>query len=174
MKIAIYVRVSTEKQTNENQLEKLEEFAKRQGYEYVIFEEKESTRKTRPVKAKVLKLLRNKEFEAVLVLKLDRWARSFEELIMEMNEFLEKNIGFISMRETIDLTTPSGKLQFRMLAAFADFERDLIRDRVNDGLDRVRNSEDFKSGKKKFGRPKGSPDKNPRKKGGYYMRYMDK
>lgn len=174
MKIAIYARVSTRLQHNENQLEKLMEYANRQkDWTCTVFEEKESTRKTRPEKEKLLKLLREKVFDAVLVYKLDRWGRTMTELVNEMDEFIEKDIGFISMMDNIDLTTSSGKMHFRMLAVFAQFERDLTRDRILDSRDRIKNTPEYKNGTKKFGRPVGSKDTKIRRKSGYLLRWAN-
>ena len=80
-KIALYVRVSTSDQTVENQKIRLIDYAEKSGQNYDIFEEIESTRKTRPVKQALLARLRNNEYEAVVIYKLDRWARSSTELI---------------------------------------------------------------------------------------------
>lgn len=77
---------------------------------------------------------------------------------------MEKNIGFYSLTENLDFSTATGKLMFNLLSAFAEFERDLIRERTLDGLARAK-----KQGKQ-LGRPKGSKDRKDRKKGGYYLR----
>lgn len=167
-KIAIYCRVSTIDQTTENQKLTLQRYAnKYKHWEYEIIEEVESSRKTRPKKAELLRRLRLKEFDAVIVWRLDRWARSLRELVTEIEELHNKGIIFISLSESIDLSTPSGKLQFQIMSAFAEFERNLIRERTIEGLERA------KSQGKKLGRPKGKRDKKERKKGGYYLRYMD-
>ena len=163
-KIAIYTRVSTTEQTTLNQKLRLEEYAKNQKWEFELFEEVESSRKTRPIKAELLQRLRNKEFESVLVFKLDRWARSSSELILEVNELIKKGIGFISYSENLDFTTASGKLHFNILSAFADFERELIRERTIEGLNRA------KQQGKSLGRPKGSKDKKKRRKSGYLLK----
>jgi putative DNA-invertase from lambdoid prophage Rac len=168
MKVAIYCRVSTEGQTTENQRITLEEYAKRNNWDYEIIEEVESSRKTRPMKSQLLQRLRRKEFNSVLVYKLDRWARSSYELLTDITELTNKGINFISFSDNIDLSTATGKLQFQILSAFAEFERNLIRERTLEGLKRAK-----KQGKI-LGRPKGRKDKKERKKGGYYMRYMDK
>lgn len=138
MKIAIYARVSTNEQFTENQVIRLKEYADRMGYTYDVFEETESSRKTRPIKAKVLDLLRKKEYDAVLVYKLDRWARSLSELILEITELTSKGTGFISFRENLDLTTPTGRLQFGILSCFAEFERDIISQRTKEGMNRAK------------------------------------
>ncbi len=167
MKFAIYIRVSTQEQHTENQRIELEEYAKRMGYQYEIFEEKESTRNTRPIKQALLQRLRLKEFDGVLVTALDRWARSIAELISEADElFIGKKISFLSLKDNIDLSTSSGQLIFHIFSAFAQFERSLIRERTLSGLARAK-----KEGVR-LGRPEGSKDKKVRRKSGYYARYQ--
>jgi DNA invertase Pin-like site-specific DNA recombinase len=138
MRVAIYYRTSKRDQHPEMQKLKLLEYANKMGYEYELFEERESTRKTRPVKEEVLKRLRQRDFDGVLIYKLDRWARSLPELVLEVQELIDKQISFISINDAIDLTTATGRLYFHILSAFAQFERDLIRERTLDGLDRAR------------------------------------
>lgn len=168
MKIAIYCRVSTAEQTTENQRIRLQEYATRNGFQYEVIEEIESSRKSRPKKAELLHRLRKKELDGVLIYKLDRWARSSYELLNEIEELHNKGILFISLTDNIDLSTSTGKLQFQILSAFAEFERNLIRERTLEGLNRAK-----KQGKT-LGRPCGSKDKKVRKKGGYYSRYLNK
>jgi len=168
MKIALYCRVSTDEQTTLNQKLRLEEYAQRMNWDFEIFEETQSSRKTRPVKNNLLNRLRKKEFDGLLIYKLDRWARSSTELITNMNELIEKGIQFISLTDNLDLSTASGKLQFQILSAFAEFERNLISERTKEGLRRA------KSQGKLLGRRKGSKDTKRRKKGGYFLRYSSK
>jgi len=147
MKVAIYVRVSHRDRTHLNQRLVLEEFAKKNKWKYDIYEERETTRKTRPVKQGLLKKLRQMQYDGLLIYKLDRWARNSTELILEIEELHKKGLSIFSYAETIDFDTATGKLQFHLLVAFADFERDLISERTKLGLDRAR-----KQGKK-LGRP---------------------
>jgi putative DNA-invertase from lambdoid prophage Rac len=168
MRVAIYARVSTGDQTTENQVLRLKEYADRQGWSYEVLEEVESSRKTRPIKSALLQRLRRKEFDGVLIWKLDRWARSSYELLNEISELHQKDVKFISLSDNIDLSTATGKLQFQILSAFAEFERNLIRERTLEGLNRA------KSQGKSLGRPKGSKDKKDRKKSGYYLRHVGK
>jgi putative DNA-invertase from lambdoid prophage Rac len=163
-RIALYVRVSTSEQTTENQKIRLVEYAENNGYAYDIYEETESTRKTRPVKQNLLAKLRNHEYDAVVVYKLDRWARSSTELILDTKELIDKGVGFISVSDSLDFSTAAGKLHFAILSAFAEFERELIRERTIEGLRRAK-----KQGKV-AGRPKGSKDSKKRKKSGYILR----
>lgn len=166
--IALYVRVSTSDQTVENQKIRLIEFAERNGYSFDIYEEVESTRKTRPVKQGLLAKLRQGVYDSVVVYKLDRWARSSTELILDTKELLDKNIGFISVSDNLDFSTAAGKLHFQILSAFAEFERELIRERTIEGLRRA------KIQGKVAGRPKGSKDSKQRRKSGYILREAKK
>lgn len=168
-RIALYSRVSTNKQTNLNQIHRLVDYANQQGFEYDLYEEVESSRKTRPVKQDLLKKLRNKEYDSVVVYKLDRWARSSTELILEVQELIDKKIGFHSVSDNLDFNSSMGKLHFQILSAFAEFERNLISERTKEGLARIK-----MQGIKKLGRPKGSKDSKPRPKSGYYVREANK
>lgn len=163
--VALYCRVSTTgKQTNENQRIRLVDYAEKKDYTYNIYVEEESTRKTRPVKQALLAELRAGKYDAVIVFKLDRWARSSTELILDTKELLDKGIGFISISDNLDFGTASGKLHFQILSAFAEFERELIRERTMEGLRRA------KLQGKRAGRPKGSKDSVKRKRSGYILR----
>ena len=168
MKYALYCRVSTTDQTTENQRLRLIEYANQQNWLYDVFEETQSSGKTRPVKAALLQKLRNKEYKGIVVYKLDRYARSSTELILETQELINKGIDFISISDKIDFSTAMGKLHFQILCAFAEFERALIRERTIEGLRRTRQNG------KQLGRPKGSKDKKQRRKSGYYVREQNK
>ena len=87
---------------------------------------------------------------------------------MDTKEILDKNIGFISVSDNLDFSTAAGKLHFQILSAFAEFERELIRERTIEGLRRAK-----KQGKV-IGRPKGSKDSKQRKKSGYILREAKK
>ena len=95
---------------------------------------------------------------------MDRYARSSAELILEIKELLDKGVSFISISDNLDFSTATGKLHFQILSAFAEFERELIRERTIEGLNRT------KSQGKILGRPKGSRDARPRPKSGYILR----
>lgn len=167
-KVALYCRVSTNKQTNENQKIKLLEYVSERSWKFDLYEEVESSRKTRPVKQELLMKLRKGEYASVIVYKLDRFARSSRELILEIQELIDKGIGFISLSDNLDFTNSVGRLHFQILAAFAEFERSLISERTKEGIARA------KAQGKKLGRPKGSKDSKPRPKSGYLMREVNK
>lgn len=168
MKVAIYCRTSKDEQNPENQKLQLIEYANRMKWSYDTYEEKESTRNTRPIKEEVLNMLRQKKYDGVLIWKLDRWGRSIQELIGNLKELTEKGVKIISLQDNIDYTTSSGQLFANMLACFADYERSIIRERTMAGLERA------KSEGKLLGRPKGSKDKTYRKKSGYLLRWNNK
>lgn len=166
---AIYARVSLkdDSQTTANQIERLIEFADSKNWDYDIFEEKESSRKTRPVKAGLLHQLRQHQFDGVIIWKLDRWARSSRELLLEIDELVNKGIDFISVSDNLDFSTAQGRLHFQILSAFSEFERSLISERTKTALARI-------SKTKKLGRPVGSKDKKKRKNDGYLLREYSK
>ena len=151
---AIYVRVSTQDQTLENQLLPLKQYAERMGWDYEIFEEKESTRKTRPVQWDLYNRLLKKEFDGLLIYKFDRWARSTKELVEHIERLVDKEIQVVSYSENIDLDTSMGKAMLTIISAFAQLERDMIRERTLAGLARAR------ARGKKLGRPRGKKNGN--------------
>ena len=147
MKVAIYCRVSTEEQTVENQKIILIEYAKRMGWEYEVFTEVESSRKTRPVQYELYNKLLHKEFNGLLIYKFDRWARSTKELIEHIENLTNKGIAVYSYMENFDLNSSMGKAMLTIISAFAQLERDIIRERTIAGLNRA------KALGKKLGRP---------------------
>ena len=167
-KVALYCRVSTNKQTNENQKVRLLQYATDKAYKFDLYEEVESSRKTRPVKQELLQKLRKGEYSHIIVYKLDRFARSSRELILEIQELIDKGVGFISISDNLDFSNSVGRLHFQILAAFAEFERNLISERTKEGIDRTR------AQGKEVGRPKGRKDSKPRPKSGYYLREAKK
>ncbi len=162
MKVALYGRVSTKEQNADMQKKALIEYAERHGWKWDYFEEKESTRKTRPVKYKLYGDLLNKLYDAIIVWKIDRWARSTQELSREITTLYGFGVKFISLTDNIDLSSASGVLQFNIISAFAQFERDIISERTKEGL----------KGKVNVG--KRGPDDGPRRTSGYNLRWAGK
>lgn len=158
MKIAIYARVSRADLKQENQTLALVEYAKGRGWDYEVFEEQESTRQTRPIKEQILLKIRKGEFDGVLIYKLDRWARSLQELIMNVKEITDRGKQFIVLTQPFDTSSSSGMLMMQILGAFAEFEREIIRERTLAGLARA------KAQGKKLGRPRKRAAEN---KGGF-------
>lgn len=98
------------------------------------FQEVGSGAKIRPKREELLKLARRREIDAVLVWKLDRFGRSLADLITNLNELRELGVVFVSITEALDFSTPSGRAMAGMLSTFAEFERDIIRERVKAGI----------------------------------------
>ncbi len=163
-KVALYCRVSSNSQTVENQKIRLLQYAIDHNLKYDLFEEVESTRKTRPVKQDLLQKLREGKYVAVIINKLDRWARSSRELILDTQELIKNGIGFISINDNLDFSTAVGKLHFQILSAFAEFERSLISERTREGLKRTKQQGTV------LGRPVGSKDNKKRARSGYILR----
>lgn len=168
VKSALYGRVSTHKQNTENQKVRLLQYGIDNNLKFDLFEEIESTRKTRPIKQELLQRLRKGEYKEVIVYKLDRWARSSTELILEIQELMSKGVRFVSISDNLDFSTSSGRLHFQILAAFAEFERSLISERTKEGLART------KMQGTQLGRPLGSKDSKKRPKSGYIIREAKK
>ena len=162
MKVALYARISTDKQKFLLQKKALLERAVREDWDYEYFEEQETTRKTRPIKKALYLRLLKREYDGICVWKIDRWARSSQELVREVTILYERGVKFMSITDNIDLSSASGRLQFNVISAFAQFERDIISERTKEGLKHAKNV--GKRGK----------DKKRRKKGGYYLRYQKK
>ena len=161
MKVAIYCKISTQDERPERQRADLEAYAKRMGYEYEIFEEKDSSRGGRPIKQALLKRLRAKEFDGLVVWRLDRWAKNLSELIPEIKDLLNRQLFFISLKDSIDLSGENARQAFHIVSALTEFERASVRERVILGLERA------KRAGKKLGRPFGARDRNSRQKRGY-------
>jgi DNA invertase Pin-like site-specific DNA recombinase len=137
---AIYARVSTKDQEPRTQLRELRAYAKRRDLKVVDeFVDRESGASVdRKNLARLMDLVRKRKVDVVLVWKFDRFARSTKQLVTTLEEFRELGVDFVSYTENVDTSTPAGKALFTMVSAFAEFERDLIRERVIAGLDRAR------------------------------------
>lgn len=149
MKVGIYTRVSTqEQQTLPLQLKDLRQYAEQRKWKIEIeVTEVASGAKKRPKREELLKLAKQKKIDCILVWRLDRFGRSLPDLINTLNELNTLDVGFVSLNESLDLTTPSGRAMAGMLAVFAEFEREILRERVRAGIAEAR-----KNGKK-HGRP---------------------
>jgi DNA invertase Pin-like site-specific DNA recombinase len=135
-KIALYIRVSTDEQKTDLQRMDLQDYVQRRGYEvYDIYEDVISgTTKERKALDRLVADARHRKFDIVLVWKFDRFARSLKMLVEYLELFQELGIDFISYKENIDTTTSMGRLIFHINSAYAEFERELIRDRVVTGI----------------------------------------
>ena len=135
--MAIYCRVSTDDQSCERQERDVRAFAKRAGHKIVaVFKETASGADNgRPERAKVLALARAREIDAILVTELSRWGRSTQDLVQTLDDLHGWKVSVLAQTGlSFDLSTASGKLMRTIMAGLAEFERDLIRDRVKSGL----------------------------------------
>ena len=153
---AIYVRVSTDKQTVENQLRELRQIAERRGWQVV--EEYHDAgisgakgRDQRPGLDRMLKDASRRRFDVVMAWAIDRLGRSLIDLLGTIQNLEAASVDLFLEQQSIDTTTPAGKLMFQVTGAFAEFERSMIRQRVNAGLRRA-----VEQGKQ-LGRPRVSP-----------------
>src|ERR1700722_18734131 len=92
----------------------------------------------RPKREELLAAVRRREVDAILVWRLDRWGRSLPDLVVTLKELAELGIGFVSLTEAFDMTTPTGRALAGMLAVFAEFEREIMRERVKAGIAQAR------------------------------------
>jgi DNA invertase Pin-like site-specific DNA recombinase len=138
--VALYARVSTTGQAAENQLLVLRAFATARGWAVTEFVDsgQSGTKERRPALDAMLAAIRARKVDVLACVKLDRLARSVHHLVGMVREFEALGVDLVVLDQAIDTTTPSGRLLFHVLASVAEFERDLIRDRVMAGLKRAR------------------------------------
>src|SRR5689334_17595166 len=155
-RVAIYVRVSTDRQTIENQLRELHRVAERRGWE-VVHEYRDAGisgakgRAERPGLDEMLKDAQRRRFDVVLAWAIDRLGRSLIDLLGTIQTLEACGVDLYLDQQSIDTTSPAGRLMFQITGAFAEFERSMIRQRVRAGLRRA-----VEAGKQ-LGRPKINP-----------------
>jgi DNA invertase Pin-like site-specific DNA recombinase len=142
-RIAIYARVSTlNGQNPEMQLGELREYAQRRGWavssEYVDLGVS-GAKESRPEFNRMITAAHARAFDAVLCWKLDRLGRSLKHLVTTIEDLQAYGVAFVSLRDNLDLSTPSGRLMMHIIGAMAQFERELIRERVTAGIQAARN-----------------------------------
>ncbi len=137
--VALYARVSTTGQTADNQLLVLRAFAAARGWTVTEFTDTISgAKEQRPALNEMLKAVKARQADVVACVKLDRLARSVSHLVRIVQDFDALGVDLVVLDQAIDTTTPSGRLLFHVLASVAEFELDLIRDRIMAGLARAR------------------------------------
>jgi DNA invertase Pin-like site-specific DNA recombinase len=146
---ALYSRVSTNDQhTLSMQSRNMREYAARRGWSIAMqVREVGSGAAQREAREKLLHAARRREIDIVVVWRLDRWGRSVTDLLATLQELEHLGVGFVSLTEALDLTTPSGRAMAGLLAVFAEFEREILRERVRAGL------ADAKRNGQRLGRP---------------------
>ena len=145
----LYSRVSThDRQTLPLQNRALREYAARRGWTIAMqMKEAGSGAAQRELREKLLDAARRRDIDVVLVWRLDRWGRSVADLVSTLQELERLGAGFVSLTEALDLTTPAGRAMAGLLAVFAQFEREILRERVRAGLAHARQNG------KRLGRP---------------------
>ena len=141
--VALYLRVSTTGQTVENQERELRAVAMRAGWQVVRVYKDEGIsgakgRDKRPALDAMLHAVTRREFQMVLAWSVDRIGRSLQDLVTTLNDMHASGCDLFLLQQNIDTTTPSGKAMFQMMGVFAEFERAMIRERVNAGMSRAR------------------------------------
>jgi DNA invertase Pin-like site-specific DNA recombinase len=149
MRAAIYARVSTLEQEPENQLKELRTHCELRGWSIREYVDKgvSGAKDRRPALDELLRDAKRRRFDVLVCWRLDRLGRNLRHLILLLDELQALKIGFVTLGEGIDTSTPAGKLQLHILSAIAEFERERIRERVVAGLQRAR------SQGKRLGRP---------------------
>jgi putative DNA-invertase from lambdoid prophage Rac len=149
MRAALYARVSThEQQTLDLQSQAMMAYIKGRSWDAAKqVQDIGSGAKGRPGREGLMIAARRREIDVVVVWRLDRWGRSLPDLVVTLRELTELGVGFVSLTEALDLTTPTGRAMAGMLAVFAEFEREVLRERVRAGIAQARRE----------GRPHGRP-----------------
>ncbi len=148
-RVALYARVSTnDQQTLAMQIRAMREYATRRGWTIAVqVREVGSGAAQREAREKLMEAARRREIDVVLVWRLDRWGRSVTDLLATLQELEHLGVGFVSLTEALDLTTPAGRAMAGLLAIFAEFEREILRERTKAGLAYAR------ANGKRLGRP---------------------
>lgn len=152
-RVAIYLRVSTGEQTIENQDRVLRDVAQRAGWDITaVFKDEGISgakgRDKRPGFDQLLKAATRREFDMVAAWSVDRLGRSLQDLVGFLSEIQGAGVDLYLHQQAIDTSTPAGRALFQMMGVFAEFERSMIRERVNSGIARA------KASGQRFGRPR--------------------
>jgi DNA invertase Pin-like site-specific DNA recombinase len=159
---AIYLRVSTDEQTTQNQRRELEATAEHHGWTVVaVYEDAGISgakgRDKRPGLDRMLKDATRRKFDVVMAWSVDRLGRSLADLVTGLSELHGAHVDLFLHQQAVDTTTPGGKAMFQMLGVFAEFERSMIQSRVKAGMARIKAGAPTKSGKP-IGRPTIKPE----------------
>jgi len=151
-RVALYARVSTANNGQDPTLQtrELEEYCQRRGWELTrcyVDTGVSGAKDSRPALNQLVADAHRRNFDMVLVWKLDRFGRSLRHLVNALAEFESLGVAFVSLRDNLDLSTPSGRLMFQIIGAMAEFERSLIVERVKAGMRNARTKG------KRIGRP---------------------
>src|SRR5450631_4173093 len=140
LRVGLYARVSThDQQTLPLQIRAMREYAAKRGWTIVAqMKEVGSGAAQRDLRATLTAAARRREIDVVLVWRLDRWGRSLADLVSTLQELQHLGVGFVSLTEALDLTTPAGRAMAGLLSVFSEFEREILRERTRAGLAQAR------------------------------------
>ncbi len=149
LRVGLYARVSTyDQKTLPLQIRAMREYAGKRNWTIAQqIKEVGSGASQRDLRETLIAHARRREIDVVLVWRLDRWSRSVADLLATLQELQQLGVGFVSLTEALDLTTPTGRAMAGLLAVFAEFEREILRERVRAGLAHARQQG------KRLGRP---------------------
>ena len=135
-RVGLYARVSTHDQkTLPLQMRAMREYASKRGWTVAVqIKEVGSGAVERELREKLMAAARRREIDVVLVWRLDRWGRSLADLVVTLKELSELGVGFVSLTEALDLTTPTGRAMAGLLSVFAEFEHEILRERIRAGI----------------------------------------
>jgi DNA invertase Pin-like site-specific DNA recombinase len=137
MRVALYARVSITDQTLNLQVTELREYARARGWKIAgefCDQGVSGAKESRPALNELMTAVKRRKVDVVCVWKLDRFGRSVRHLVNALAELEAVGVAFVSLRDNLDLTTPSGRLMFQIIGAMAEFERTLIQERVRAGM----------------------------------------
>jgi putative DNA-invertase from lambdoid prophage Rac len=139
-RVGLYARVSThDQQTLPLQMRAMREYVSKRGWTIAVqIKEVGSGAAERELREKLLAAARRREIDVVLVWRLDRWGRSLADLVVTLKELAELGVGFVSLTEALDLTTPTGRAMAGLLSVFAEFEHEILRQRIRAGIAEAR------------------------------------
>jgi putative DNA-invertase from lambdoid prophage Rac len=139
-RVGLYARVSThDQQTLPLQVRAMREYAAKRGWTVALsIKEVGSGADERELRKELMAAARRREIDVVLVWRLDRWGRSLVDLLVTMKELAQLGVGFVSMTEALDLTTPTGRAMAGLLSIFAEFEHEILRERIRAGIAEAR------------------------------------
>jgi DNA invertase Pin-like site-specific DNA recombinase len=139
-RVGLYARVSThDQQTLPLQMRTMREYAAKRGWTIAVeIKEVGSGAAERELRESLLAAARRREIDVVLVWRLDRWGRSLVDLVVTLKELAGLGVSFVSLTEALDLTTPTGRAMAGLLSVFAEFEHEILRERIRAGIAEAR------------------------------------
>lgn len=135
----LYLRVSTTHQQTDSQGSELKQYVKKRGWDYKIYSDVQSgAKENRPALDRLLADARRRQIDVIVIWSLDRLARSLKHLLSLLEEFKRLNLDFVCLKQDLDTSSPAGRLTYHVLGAVSEFEREILRARVQMGIAEAR------------------------------------